>query len=133
MAMTLTGAKKSKETHWIESVVLCAKISSGVLVINLIFVGIADRLSSRYPDNETFSSVAIVYRENCASINRWAIALHILINILSTAVLAASNYSMHTLMASYWFCQYQKSFCDPSNSFALWFVLMITATPFHLM
>lgn len=75
--------------------------------------------------------------------------MHLIINILSTGILAASNYCMQTLVAptredidasharGKWLDIGTPSLGNlkvtPKHRVALWLVLWITATPFHLM
>lgn len=81
--------------------------------------------------------------------SQWSTALHLIINILSTGILAASNYCMQTLVAptredidasharGKWLDIGTPSLGNlkvtPKHRVALWLVLWITATPFHLM
>ncbi|PYI08291.1 hypothetical protein BO78DRAFT_74851 [Aspergillus sclerotiicarbonarius CBS 121057] len=91
----------------------------------------------------------VMYEGSCALTKRWNLAIHLIINVLSTAILAASNYCMQSLVApsreevdKYHAQKRRLDIGVPSirNLSAvgryrtvLWFVLLITATPFHLL
>ncbi|KAF7198491.1 hypothetical protein HII31_00230 [Pseudocercospora fuligena] len=45
------------------------------------------------------SGISIIYEGSCATVDRYSIALHLFINMLSTLLLAASNYTMQCLSA----------------------------------
>lgn len=143
---------------------LCVVISSLVLLLNIILLAIAaDRAGShagRALNTEPapytlsgstgfFSPTRIIYQGSCTLTKRWDTGLHLLVNVLSTAILAASNYCMQSLVAptrrDIDRAHAQGKWLDigvPSmrnllhiNRLALviWVVLMITTTPFHLL
>ncbi|KAJ5095258.1 hypothetical protein N7532_007549 [Penicillium argentinense] len=138
-----------RKKQWIDGVYMCARAGTVVFILNLIFIGIAAGLASRYPDNRSFASSAVIYRGNCGISKRWDIAMHLIINVLSTCILAASNYCMQTLVAptrkevdayhAKWKCldigsaSVKNLFAIGKGRLALWITLMFTATPFHLM
>lgn len=138
-----------REKQWINGVYLCAKAGAVVFIINLTFIGIAAGLASRFPDNESFGNSAVIYRGDCGISKRWDTALHMIINVLSTCILAASNYCMQTLVAptreeidshhAVWkwldigSASVKNLFAIEKYRLVLWLVLMLTATPFHLM
>lgn len=98
--------------------------------------------------NRGFSDTQIVYQGRCTLTKRLNVALHLIINGLSAAILGDNNYCMQSLVA--------PSRCDIAEYHArgkaldigsasiknlfvvgryrltLWFVLLVTATPFHL-
>ncbi|KAL3476440.1 hypothetical protein BJX99DRAFT_258376 [Aspergillus californicus] len=136
-------------TPWIKRVQLCAVSGAVVLFINVVLVCLAAGFASKYPDNTGISSSEIVHEGSCGLVQRWDVALHFLINVLSTAVLGISNYCMQTLVApsreEVDRCHVRNQWLDigiPSvrnlsaiNPFRRWswFILLVTATPFHLM
>ncbi|KAF9883636.1 hypothetical protein FE257_003108 [Aspergillus nanangensis] len=144
-----TDKQEPTHPHWIPSIYLCAKISAAVLVLNLIFIAVAAGLASRYPENELFASSAVIYRGSCTVARRSGIVLHLMINVLSTATLAASSNCMQTLVAPTrrevdqahsrrkWLAIGESSLRSllviPKSRLAIWLVLVITATPFHLL
>ncbi|KAJ5370373.1 uncharacterized protein N7496_006465 [Penicillium cataractarum] len=147
-AMFPRSAEEPKNSHWTRGVYYRALAIVGVLIINLIFIGVAARFSTRHTDNGSFSSTALVYRGSCTLVNRWETALSLMINILSEVALGASNFAMQTLVAPTrdevdqshaqhkWLdigsTSLRNLFAIPKTRLALWFVLIITATPFHL-
>lgn len=142
-------ASNPQRRGWIDGVYLCAKASAAVLLLHVIFIAIAAGLASKYPENSGFSSLAVFYRGSCVLSQRWNTALHLIINVLSTGILAASSYCMQTLVAptreeiddvharSRWLdignASVNNLFAIPRYRLALWLVLFITATPFHLL
>ncbi|KAJ6130299.1 hypothetical protein N7512_003079 [Penicillium capsulatum] len=133
---------------WISGVYLCAKGSVVVLLLNLILIAVAAGLSNKYAGHG-FASRSAFYRGSCTVTKRWNIALHLIVNGLSTCILAASNYCMQSLVAP------TREEIDDSHArrrwldiggasirnlgvigpyrLILWLVLLLTATPFHLL
>ncbi|KAJ5493638.1 hypothetical protein N7463_009725 [Penicillium fimorum] len=140
---------RTQKTEWIDGVYLCARAGAFILLINLVFIAIAAGLASRHPENGSLSDSAVIYEGSCDVSKRWDIALHLIINILSTSILAASNYCMQTIIAptreEVDAHHAQRKWLDIGTAsvrnlsaigrdrLALWVILMITATPFHLM
>ncbi|KAK5787676.1 hypothetical protein VI817_010173 [Penicillium citrinum] len=138
-----------RDKRWIDGVYMCAKAASIVFLLNLIFIGVSAGLASRFPENSGFGSSAVIYRGVCGVTKRWDTALHLIINVLSTCILAASNYCMQTLVAptreevdahhAMWkwldigSASVKNLFAIERYRLVLWLILMITATPFHLM
>ncbi|KAL2867715.1 uncharacterized protein BJX67DRAFT_387626 [Aspergillus lucknowensis] len=81
---------------WIKGVVICAWVMGGVLALNIILTIIAAGLAYSKNDQQSFS-FASMYKGKCSVVKDWTTALHLVINILSTAVLGASNYCMQCL------------------------------------
>lgn len=135
--------------HWINGVLLCAKASAVMLLLNLIFIAVAAGLSNRNPENGGFSSIQVMYQGSCALSKRWNIALHLIINVLSTGILGASNYCMQSLVApsreevdkyhaqGRWLdigsSSVRNLFVIGRPRLSLWLVLLVTGTPFHLL
>ncbi|KAJ5150526.1 uncharacterized protein N7500_010715 [Penicillium coprophilum] len=91
-----TGLEPAR--RWIKGVVLCSRIVGGVLALNIILTVIAAGLAYSGDSEETFS-FASLYTGKCSTSKNWTTGLHLLINILSTALLGASNYCMQCLAA----------------------------------
>ncbi|KAL3496409.1 hypothetical protein BJX62DRAFT_232516 [Aspergillus germanicus] len=138
-----------KQPHWIRGVHICAALSSAVLLVNLILLIIAIVLSRRVNDDSGVFSGDVIYDGSCTISKRWDTALHLLINVLSTTIIAASNYTMQTLVApsrdevnrahgkGKWLDVGTPStrnlfVVGPYRAW-LWVVLLVTATPFHLL
>lgn len=140
---------RPRKTAWIDGVYLCARAGAFILLMNLVLIAIAAGLASRYPENGSYSTTAVIYQGSCGLTKRWNTALHLIINVLSTCILAASNYCMQTLVAptreEVDAHHAQRKSLDVGSAsvknllvigrgrLALWVVLMLTATPFHLM
>ncbi|KAJ6000823.1 hypothetical protein N7481_001232 [Penicillium waksmanii] len=140
---------EDRKAQWIDGVYMCAKAGTIVFLLNLIFIAVAAGLASRFPENPAFGSSAVIYRGSCGVCKRWDTALHLIINVLSTCILAASNYCMQTLVAPTreevdahhaewkWLdigsASVNNLFAIEKSRLGLWLVLLFTATPFHLM
>ncbi|KAJ5772463.1 hypothetical protein N7520_002992 [Penicillium odoratum] len=106
-------------------------------------------LATRYPANGTWSTSAVIYQGDCGIIKRWDFAAHLIINVLGTCILAASNYCMQTLVAptreevdaahacGRWLdiggASVKNLRAIGRNRLILWIILMLTASLFHLM
>ncbi|KAJ5530394.1 hypothetical protein N7527_003787 [Penicillium freii] len=140
---------RTQKAAWIEGVYLCARAGAFIILMNLVLVSIAAGLASRYTENGSYSTTAVMYRGSCGLTKRWNTALHLIINVLSTCILAASNYCMQTLVAptreevdahhaqrkslDIGSASVKNLFTIGRHRLALWVILMLTATPFHLM
>ncbi|RFU23853.1 hypothetical protein B7463_g12483, partial [Scytalidium lignicola] len=147
----------SKRT-FINGVYLSSVAVSFVLVVNIILFAVAAGLaesSKNRPLNEAYDSTSFfaqtrtIYQGSCTTTKRWNIGLHFLINLLSTAILAASNNCMQAIVAptrsdidrahaqGRWLDigvpSMRNLFAVNKSSFLIWAVLMITTTPFHLL
>ncbi|KAJ5385297.1 hypothetical protein N7517_003208 [Penicillium concentricum] len=138
-----------QKPHWINGVFLCAKASTVLLLLNLIFIAVAAGLANRNSENSGFSSEQVIYQGSCVLTKRWNIGLHLIINVLSTGILGASNYCMQSLVApsreevdkhhaqGRWLdigCSSVRNlFVIGKPRLALWLVLLFTGTPFHLL
>ncbi|KAI9369945.1 hypothetical protein BJX61DRAFT_545098 [Aspergillus egyptiacus] len=138
-----------KKSHWIKGVNICAYISSAVLLINVVFLIVAATLASKNRDVVDLTGFRVIYDGSCTLSKRWDLVLHLIINILSTTILAASNYTMQALVApsreevdkrhkqGKWLDvgtpSIRNLFVVGRYRAFLWFVLLVTATPFHLL
>ncbi|KAJ5963319.1 uncharacterized protein N7479_003195 [Penicillium vulpinum] len=84
--------------RWIKGVVICSWIIGGVLALNIVLAVIAVGLAYSGNSGQSFS-FASLYMGKCSTSKNWTTGLHLLINILSTALLGASNYCMQCLAA----------------------------------
>lgn len=78
---------------WTASVWVCASVTAFALVLNLSLVVWA---STAFP---SASGISTLYEGSCSRVSSWDTWLHLLINILSTLLLGASNYTMQCLSA----------------------------------
>ncbi|KAJ5650775.1 uncharacterized protein N7484_004498 [Penicillium longicatenatum] len=139
----------SEKPAWIKGVYLCANATAVLLLLNVILVSVAGGLASKNSGSGGSSNSKVVYNGSCGITGQWNTALHFIINALSTGILAASNYCMQTLIAPTrneidlrhakrrWLdiggSSFRNLFAIPFNRLGLWLILMITATPFHLL
>lgn len=134
---------------WIKGVVVCSWIIAFVLCINILLTIIAAGLA--YSKNgETNRSFAALYKGRCKLARNWATGLHLVINVLSTVMLGASNYCMQCLVSP------SRAEADEARSQRRWvsigipnildliwrqrgkrqvlgWVLLVTSLPVHLM
>ncbi|CAG8005743.1 unnamed protein product [Penicillium salamii] len=143
------NSKRTGNHGWLAGVSLCVKGAALILLVNLVFIAVVAGMARKYPTAHQFSGSQIFYEGDCTLTSRWSTALHLIINILSTGILAASNYCMQTLVAptreeidsshaqGKWLDIGTPSLRNlkviPKHRVALWLVLLVTATPFHLM
>ncbi|KAL5338375.1 hypothetical protein BJX70DRAFT_366905 [Aspergillus crustosus] len=81
---------------WIKGITICSWIISVVLFLNILLTIIAAGLA--YSQNgETEFAFASLYMGKCSVAKNWSTGIHLVINILSTALLGASNYCMQCL------------------------------------
>ncbi|RJE21417.1 hypothetical protein PHISCL_06248 [Aspergillus sclerotialis] len=73
---------KIQQSTWIKGAYLCGYAAIGLLLLNVILV-----------------SVTVFYEGSCQTVSRSSTGLHVIINSIGTCTLAASNYSMQTLVA----------------------------------
>ncbi|KAJ5164845.1 uncharacterized protein N7500_006675 [Penicillium coprophilum] len=137
------------QNTWIVGVRYCAAAGACILVINLIFIIVAAGMSTRYSTNSAWGDSAVIYDGDCGIVKRWSVGLHLIINVLSTLILAASNYCMQTLVAptreevdvaharGQWLdiggASIRNLLAIGGDRLGLWIILMLTASPFHLM
>lgn len=135
--------------RWIVGVKHCARVGMIFIALNVVFISIAAGLASRVSGNSRFGLMASLWHGNCGTTKIWDICLHLGINALSTSILGASNYCMQTLVAptreevdrahasGKWLdigsASIKNLLAIGKDRLALWIVLMITTTPFHLM
>lgn len=84
---------KSVHRGWRKVVVAAASATGVVLLVNTVFLVVA---TVRFKiDN----GVGVIYEGDCGLVQRWDTALHLLINLLGTGLLAASSFTMQCLGA----------------------------------
>ncbi|KAJ5372963.1 hypothetical protein N7517_004969 [Penicillium concentricum] len=81
---------------WIKGVVLCSWVIATVLAINIVLTIIAVGVAYSKNGEDDFAFAAL-YTGKCSLAKNWATGIHLIINILSTALLGASNYCMQCL------------------------------------
>jgi hypothetical protein len=100
---------------WRLGVLLASALASLVLLINCIA---AIAIHTAYGTDD---GVSTAFEGDCDIVNRWSFGLHIVINILSSALLSASNYTMQVLNAP------TRSECDKAHAQGHWLDVGITS------
>lgn len=142
--------KKGQENQqeWITGVVICACGTFIILSLNIILTVIAAAIFYSKPQEQESIS-ALLYQGKCSVSKNWARGLHFLINVLSTLMLAASNFCMQCLSSpsrdEVDIAHAQGKWLDvgvPSlknltsigvKQRMLWFALLVTSLPIHLL
>ena len=143
------NSSQTRRPTWIKGVYLCANATVGLLLLNTVLISVAGGLASKYTGSGGSSNSKVVYEGSCVITSRWNTAFHFIINVISTCILAASNYCMQTLVAPTrdeidlfhakrrWLdiggSSFRNLFAIPFSRLGLWLILLITATPFHLL
>ena len=115
----------------------------GVLLVNLIAVIVV------YARYEVVDGTAVVYEGNCSTSANTVLGLHIVINVLSTVLLACSNYSMQCLSSpsrsevdaaharrrwlSIGVPNVRNLFSISKSKALLWVLLALSSFPLHLL
>lgn len=84
--------------EWIKGALLCTWGSGAILLLNIILTLIAIGIGYS-KSGDTHPTYTELYKGECSVANGWTTGMHIIINILSTVLLAASNYVMQCLSA----------------------------------
>ncbi|KAJ5094633.1 hypothetical protein N7456_010494 [Penicillium angulare] len=148
-AQNQTYPPRPPRERWIIGVRQCANVGAFIFILNLVAILTAAGVARRFPENSVFGATAVLYRGKCSTTKTWDVALHFVINGLSTFILGASNYCMQSLVAptreevdkahaqGIWLdigCASIKNLRAIGRSrLILWILLMLTATPFHLL
>lgn len=90
------AASSPHSRSWTKGIVFCSWVMGTVLSINIILTIIAAGIAYSRNGQDDFSFAAI-YTGSCDRAKNWTTGLHLVINILSTAMLGASNYCMQCL------------------------------------
>ncbi|KAL2848856.1 hypothetical protein BJY01DRAFT_246232 [Aspergillus pseudoustus] len=84
--------------RWIKGVMLCTWIVLAVLLANSLLTIIAAAVAYSKEKGQGFG-YATLYQGRCSVAKNWTTGIHLLINILSTIILGASNYCLQCLSA----------------------------------
>ncbi|PKY07921.1 hypothetical protein P168DRAFT_261947 [Aspergillus campestris IBT 28561] len=132
--------------EWIRGALLCTCAAGAILSLNIILTVIATALGlSKH--GGSFQAIN-VYEGSCPMASNWATGLHALINVLSTFLLAASNYVMQCLgapsRADVDRAHRKRRWLDigtfsvrnlsvlNNKQRILWGLLLVTSTPIHM-
>jgi hypothetical protein len=100
---------------WRFGVLLASAMSSLVLLTNCVA---AIAIHAAYG---THDGVITAFEGDCDIVNRWSLGLHLVINVLSSLLLSASNYTMQVLNAP------TRSECDKAHARGVWMDIGITS------
>ena len=84
--------------QWVKGVTICAWVAFAVLLLNVLLTAVATGLAYQKNSVHDFVSASL-YEGKCSVAKNSATILHLLINVLSTVMLGASNYCMQCLAA----------------------------------
>ena len=133
---------------WVQGVRICVYGATSVLTLNIIFTITACAIAfSKF--RQPFSTSATLSTGDCTSIKNTTIGLHLVINVLSTLLLASGNYCMQGLVApdrkSVDKMHAQRNWLDIGTTSIrnlktatwqrriLWSILLLTSVPIHLL
>ncbi|KAI2932705.1 hypothetical protein CBS63078_1475 [Aspergillus niger] len=152
-ATLLSSRNSSLAAHpdeeWIHGVLLGTWATGGIATLNILLALIAIGMSYSQSANSHSFLTTEMYNGNCTLSSRWGTGIHIVINLLSTTLLEASNYAMQ--------CVSGPSRTDVDNAHKkrrwldigvmsfrnfrvmnikrklLWLVLLLSSVPIHMM
>lgn len=133
---------------WVQGVRICFYGATSVLTLNIIFTITACAIAfGKF--RQPFSTSATLSTGDCTSIKNTTIGLHLVINVLSTLLLASGNYCMQGLVApdrkSVDKMHAQRNWLDIGTTSIrnlktatwqrriLWSILLLTSVPIHLL
>jgi len=76
---------------WRKAVIAATAMTGVTLLLNVTLAAFA------FSKSVVHDGVGMIYRGDCGIVKRWDTALHLLINVLSTALLGASSFTMQCL------------------------------------
>lgn len=147
-------ASKGRKKHifqpnsWVQGVRICFYGAASILILNIIFTITACAIAfSKF--RQRFSNSATLSTGNCTSIRNTTMGLHLVINVLSTLLLASGNYCMQGLVAPdrkdvdkmhaqlQWLDIGTTSIKNLRTATwprrILWSILLLTSVPIHLL
>ncbi|PWY77254.1 hypothetical protein BO94DRAFT_588588 [Aspergillus sclerotioniger CBS 115572] len=143
-----SAMQRPLDEEWIHGVLVGTWTAGGILTLNVLLSLIAIGVSYSQTDNTRGLISTEVYNGNCTLSSRWATGIHIVINLLSTALLEASNYAMQCLSgpsrADVDKAHRKRQWLDIGvmslRNFRamtikrkiLWFVLLLSSVPIHM-
>jgi hypothetical protein len=84
-------SKKSRLQGWRFGLAMSTSAATLILITNVVVVVVAASTS------RIENGIGTLHTGNCTLVNRWNTALHVLINVISSVLLGASNYAMQCL------------------------------------
>ncbi|PYH81230.1 hypothetical protein BO82DRAFT_311044 [Aspergillus uvarum CBS 121591] len=143
------GGQRPPGQEWMQGALLCAYIAMAIACVNFLFILIAVGIGySKRPTARSFSRLRL-YHGHCNRTSHWATAIHIIINLFSTALLAASSHAMQCVGAPTredvdrehkrrrWLDIGVVSWrnlriMNPKRK-VLWLLLLLSSTPIHML
>ena len=83
--------------EWIKGAMLCALVTASIGILNVILTIIAAGIAYSKKASDTHLTYAELYEGDCSITSNWTTGMHLVINVLSSILLAASNYVMQCL------------------------------------
>ncbi|KAE8317007.1 hypothetical protein BDV41DRAFT_561918 [Aspergillus transmontanensis] len=97
LSKTNEKAKKPRTGYeWKNGASICLCAAASILLLNILLTIIA---ASRAQQSPRSFEAETIFEGNCTKAKRWSTGFHILINVLGTILLGASNYCMQCLSA----------------------------------
>ncbi|KAJ0424724.1 hypothetical protein BJY00DRAFT_309141 [Aspergillus carlsbadensis] len=147
--LPFTNGHVAPGEEWTRGALFCAWSALLILAINVILTVVAVGIAYTKPFNRGDIESAVLYKGSCSRTDGWKTALHLLINVLSTGLLAASNYVMQCLCApsraAVDRAHAEKRWLDigamsvrnlldmDGRRKALWAVLLLSSLPIHML
>ncbi|CAK1362375.1 unnamed protein product [Cercospora beticola] len=85
----------SRWKTWKAGVAASTALCCAVLITNIILTVFAFQQFA----GSMMAGIGTIFQGSCNSVNAWSTGLHVIINVLSSAMLSASNYTMQSLAA----------------------------------
>jgi hypothetical protein len=85
--------------EWIKGAMLCALVTALIGILNAILTIIAAGIAYSKKASDSHFTYAELYQGDCSITSNWTTGMHLVINVLSSILLAASNYVMQCLSA----------------------------------
>lgn len=97
LSKTNEEVKKPRTGYeWKNGASICLCAAASILFLNILFTIIA---ASRAQQSSRSFEAETIFEGSCTKAKRWSTGFHILINVLGTILLGASNYCMQCLSA----------------------------------
>ncbi|KAL4915394.1 hypothetical protein BDW62DRAFT_125090 [Aspergillus aurantiobrunneus] len=97
--LPLVKAEIQPGQEWVKGAMLCAWGTALIAVLNVILAVVAIGMSYSKTTGDKHFTYAELYQGDCSVTGTWTTGMHLVINVLSSILLAASNYVMQCLSA----------------------------------
>ncbi|KAL4812585.1 hypothetical protein BDW67DRAFT_193579 [Aspergillus spinulosporus] len=85
--------------EWIKGAMLCALVTASIGILNVILTIIAAGIAYSKKASDSHLTYAELYQGDCSITSNWTTGMHLVINVLSSILLAARHYVMQCLSA----------------------------------